>query len=153
MKTFLNRHPFLQFLLWSGILPLLSVVLSLTYDAYNPVGDGAGNSVIGWIVAVTWPLWWFLAVAHVFGVTELILYGILVNDKMLEQLGLQRILPAAMITSFGSYVLMCFIQFPSHYDWLRPSLVLGTLFAVLPALAVVLLRYILWRRYQRKKQA
>ncbi len=150
MKPFLEKHPYLCLLLWSGILPLLSVALGLTYDAYNPLGDEVIHPIVCGIVNVTWPLWWILAVAHVFGVTELILYGSLVNDRMLETLGLKRILPTTLVTAMGSYFLMCLLQFPFYREGWGIYLELGTLFAALPALAAVLVRYGLWR--QRKRQ-
>ncbi len=152
MKLFLKKHPYLRLLLWSGMLPFLSVVLGLTCDAYNPFGGGVTNPVVSGMVDVTWPLWMLLAAAHVFGVTELLLYGMLVNDRMLEALGLKRILPTALMAAVGSYFLMCLLSFPPHDYWLDVFWKLGTLFAVLPTLAVVLLRYGLWRWHRRKKQ-
>ncbi len=151
MKLFLKKHPYLSLLLWSGLLPLLSVALGLTYDAYNPFGDEVIPPIVCGIVNVAWPLWWLFAVAHVFGVTELLRYGIIVKDEMLEALGLKRILPTALVAAMGSYLLMCFLQFPFYTEGWGRYLELGTLFAVLPAMVAVLLRYGLWR-WQWKQQ-
>ena len=89
----------------------------------------------------------FLEFLDVLGIIYFVFFSILVNNKILKNLGVKVILISTITISLLSYLILYIPEFELEHVtfWLTNSLKLAFLFSVLPTVTAVSIKYILLR--------
>lgn len=140
-----------RFQFCSLLLPCLNVLLAIC----NGFGIGTLNTDSQFLNANQWFVWipfvavdslvFFVGVLDVFGIINFIFFSIIVNSRVLKNLGLKRVMLSAVLTSFVSYFILCIPTFELRGDWFASSVELAFLFSVLPTVIAICIRYVIWK--------
>ena len=93
----------------------------------------------------------FLEFLDVSGIVNFTFFCILVNEKTLKNLGIKIILLCAITTSLLSYFILYIPDISLENFWYVISLKSIFLFSVLPAVAAVCIKYVLWKMREKNK--
>lgn len=151
MKNTLYR----RFLFHCSLLICLNTLLII----FSQLGIGTLNSECGFIdsdnllVSMVFSavdlMVIFVDILTVLGIVNFIFFSILVNEKILRDLGLNAVLLSTITISLLSYFILCIPDFEPEIFWFVISLKSAFLFSVLPAVTAVCIKYVLWK--MRKK--
>ena len=93
----------------------------------------------------------FLEFLDASGIVNFTFFCILVNEKTLKNLGIKIILLCAITTSLLSYFILYIPDISLENFWYVISLKSIVLFSVLPAVAAVCIKYVLWEMREKHK--
>lgn len=158
MKHFLTRHQYIHFLFCSLLLPCLDVLLII----FNTLGLGTLNAdcpllnSVDWFVSMPFVavdfLLFVLEFLAVLGIVNFIFFSIIVNSRVLANLGFKTVLLSTVVISCVSYFILCIPTFEPGMDWFVYFMELSLLFSVLPSVIAVCIRYAIWKTQQRHKK-
>lgn len=157
LKYFLTNHEYIKFLFCNLVLPCFSALLII----FNALGIGTSNSDCQFLnedngffstafVAIDFLLFAVEAL-DVFGIINLCFFSVIVNNKVLENLGLKLVLLATIVTSLVNYFILCIPTIDPNVFWLRSFIELSFLFSILPTVIAVCLRYTILKAKQKHK--
>lgn len=142
MKRLLLEHPLLYFILMGLLLPAISIFI-VVVDELMPQSLNEN------------PLLFGVSFIHTFGITNLILYSIIANNRLFQTVRLRSIAFVCVATTLVSY-LIPYLTTPvlRGAKWGIDYLVHALLFSVLPAVLPIIIKYAVWRikRKQNAKQ-
>ena len=93
----------------------------------------------------------FLEFLDASGIVNFTFFCILVNEKTLKNLGVKNILLCAITTSVLSYFILYIPDISLENFWYVLSLKSIVLFSVLPVVAAVCIKYVLWKMREKHK--
>lgn len=133
MKKRFSEHPLLCFILMGLLLPAISIFI-VVVDELMPQSLNENPFLFG------------VSFIHTFGITNLILYSIIANNRLFQSVRLRSIAFVCVATALVSY-LIPYLTTPvlrgtkCGIDYLVHAL----LFSVLPALLPIFIKYAIWR--------
>ncbi len=147
-----------HFLLGSLLLPCLDALLVLL----NAFGLGTLNAdcpllnADDWFVRIPFvavdSLLLVLGFLDVFGMINFIFFSVIVNSRVLTNLGFKIVLLSTVTISFISYFILCIPTFEARISWFVSFMELSLLFSVLPTVMAVCIRYTIWKVQQKHKK-
>ena len=142
MKKRFPEHPLLCFILIGLLLPAISIFI-VVVDELMPQSLNENPFLFG------------VSFIHTFGITNLILYSIIANNRLFQTVRLRSIAFVCVATTLVSY-LIPYLTTPvlRGAKWEIDYLVHALLFSVLPAVLPIIIKYAVWRikRKQNAKQ-
>ena len=133
MKKLLSEHPLLYFILMGLLLPAISIFI-VVVDELMPQSLNEN------------PLLFGVSFIHTFGITNLILYSIIANNRIFQTVRLRHVLLACIATALVSYLVPYFTTpVLRGANWGIDFFVHALLFSVLPAVLPIIIKYAVWR--------
>ncbi len=140
MKKLFNESPVFRFATLGLILPALSLFISVVQE----IGRNSGGNPF------SNPLFFFLSVIHVFGISNMVLYAVIANDKLFRAAGLKLVLPVCIVTTLASSLISYLVSPVLRVDgWIMNYFSHALKFSVLPGVLTIVIKYGFWRNKQR----
>lgn len=137
-------QPFLSFVLWSllAYVPSIIFVIILRADTTSEQKQG----MLGILV--------LFALIFLSGFSTLILYLVIANNRLFENVKFVYILLCTVVMSFGSHFLTIFgMSDPWHLNFWPSEVNSAFLFSVIPAVVAVVVKYLIYRHKKKKAYA